>query len=224
MRHALYRATVILFVALIPARMVVAQQAAPLRLTLQEAIHRALVANLNVLTASTRVDEAAGARARSFSSAMLPRVNAEVYSNFQNHSLAAQGFHFKSLPGIPSVVGPLSNYDFRIFAQQNVVDLQSYRALKASEQTLDAGKMDEQNARDLIVRAVASLYLNAQSAQARVDSAHSRVTDSNTLYKLAKDRHDAGTATGVDVLRAQVQLANDKQVLLEERNWREIWE
>jgi outer membrane protein TolC len=38
------------------------------------------------------------------------------------------------------------------------------------------------------------------------------------LYKLAKDKHDAGTATGVDVLRAQVQLANDKQALLIARN------
>jgi outer membrane protein TolC len=35
---------------------------------------------------------------------------------------------------------------------------------------------------------------------------------------LAKSKHDAGTATGVDVLRSQVQLANDKQALLVARN------
>jgi outer membrane protein TolC len=40
------------------------------------------------------------------------------------------------------------------------------------------------------------------------------VTDSSTLLKLAKDKHDAGTATGVDVLRAEVQLANDRQAQL----------
>lgn len=74
--------------------------------------------------------------------------------------------------------------------------------------------MDYQDARDLIIRAIASLYLNAQSAAARVNVAQSRVTDSDVLYKLAKDKHDAGTATGVDVLRSQVQLANDKQALL----------
>jgi outer membrane protein TolC len=74
--------------------------------------------------------------------------------------------------------------------------------------------MDERDARDLIVRAIAALYLNAQSAAARADAAQSRVTDSSALYKLAKDKHDAGTATGVDVLRAQVQLANDRQALL----------
>ena len=86
--------------------------------------------------------------------------------------------------------------------------------MKASERALDAGKMDERDARDLIVRAIAALYLNAQSAAARADAAQSRVTDSSALYKLAKDKHDAGTATGVDVLRAQVQLANDRQALL----------
>jgi outer membrane protein TolC len=51
-----------------------------------------------------------------------------------------------------------------------------------------------------------------------VDAAQSRVRDSTTLLKLASDKHDAGTATGVDVLRAQVQLANDKQALLVAQN------
>jgi outer membrane protein TolC len=188
-----------------------AQQAAPLRLTLQEAIHRALLANLNVLTATTKVEEAEGTRARRLSAALLPRVNAQAYANVQNRDLRAFGI---SLPGMPEVVGPFSNYDFRVYAQQNIVDLESSRGLKASQRAVEAGKMDERDARDLIVRAIAALYLNAQSAAARADAAQSRVTDSNALYKLAKDKHDAGTATGVDVLRAQVQLANDRQALL----------
>ncbi|MFY9852653.1 MAG: TolC family protein [Terracidiphilus sp.] len=195
----------------------VAQQPAPYRLTLQDAIQKALQANLSVLVAGTRVEEAEGARVRRLSAALLPRVNAETYANVQNHDLRAEGLSFSGLP-IPSVVGPLSNYDFRIYAQQNVVDLGSYRELKASERALDAGRMDERDARDLIVRAIASLYLNAQSAAARADTAQSRVTDSNALYKLAKDKHDAGTATGVDVLRAEVQMANDRQALLVAEN------
>ena len=193
----------------------VAQQPASYRLTLQDAIHKALQANLSVLAAGTRVEEAEGTRMRRLSAALLPRVSAQTYANVQNRDLRAFGI---SLPGMPEVVGPFSNYDFRVYAQQNVIDLGSYRELKASERALDAGKMDERDARDLIVRAVAALYLNAQSAEARADAAQSRVTDSNALYKLAKDKHDAGTATGVDVLRAQVQLANDKQALLVAQN------
>jgi outer membrane protein TolC len=201
--------------SLVVAAPALAQQSAPYRLTLQDAIQKALQANLNVLAAGTRVDEAEGTRMRRLSAALLPRVNAQTYANFQNRDLRAFGI---SSPGLPEVVGPFSNYDLRIYAQQNVIDLASYRSLKASERALDAGKLDLQDARDLIVRSIAALYLNGESAAARVAAAQSRVTDSTTLLKLAKDKHDAGTATGVDVLRAQVQLANDKQALLVAQN------
>jgi outer membrane protein TolC len=192
-----------------------AQAPAPYRLTLQEAIQKGLEANLNVLLAGAQVDAAAGTRLRRLSTALLPRVSAEAYANVQNRDLSAFGISF---PGLPKVVGPFSNYDFRLYAQQNVVDLANYRGLKASEQTLNADKLSYQDARDVIARAVAELYLNAESAAARAAAAQSRVTDSAALYQLAKDKHDAGTATGVDVLRASVQLANDKQALLIAQN------
>jgi outer membrane protein TolC len=192
-----------------------AQQPVPYRLSLQDAIQKALQANLNVLVAGTRVDEAEGTRVRRLSAALLPRISTQTYANVQNRDLRAFGI---SLPGMPEVVGPFSNYDIRVYAQQNVVDLASGHGFKASERAVDAGKMSYRDTRDMIVRSIAGLYLNAQSAAARVDAAQSRVTDSNTLLKLAKDRHDAGAATGVDVLRAQVQLANDKQALLIAQN------
>jgi outer membrane protein TolC len=211
-----FSAVVILSVgSLICAAFSAAQGPTPYRLTLQDAIQNALQANLSVLVANTRVEEAEGTRARRLSAALLPRVRVQSYANFQNRNLRAFGISF---PGTPEVVGPFSNYDFRVYGEQNLVDLQSYRGWKASERALDAGKMDYQDARDLIIRAIAGLYLNAQSAAARVDAAQSRVTASGVLYKLAKDRHDAGTATGVDVLRSQVQLANDKQALLVAQN------
>ncbi|MDE3148252.1 MAG: TolC family protein [Acidobacteriota bacterium] len=219
MRFRLSNAALLLLAGLItgplPSAICAAQQQPPYRLTLQDAIQKALQANLSVLVAGTRVEEAEGTRMRRMSAALLPRVNAQTYANYQNRNLRAFGI---SVPGMPEVVGPFSNYDFRVYAQQNVVDLQSYRAYKASELALDAGKMDYEDARDLIVRAIAALYLDGQSAAARVDAAQSRVTASTALYKLAKDKHDAGTATGVDVLRAQVQLANDRQALLVDQN------
>lgn len=213
------RNSVVLFLAtalLGPALARPAQsQQPPLRLTLQDAIQKALQANLSILVGATRVEEAEGTRARRESAALLPRISVESYGNAQNRNLRAFGL---SLPGIPNIVGPFSNYDFRVYAQQNIIDLESRRTLKASDRAIDAGKMDLQDARDLIVRSIAGLYLNTQSAAARATAADSRVCDSTTLLKLAKDKHDAGTATGVDVLRAEVQLANDKQALLIAQN------
>jgi outer membrane protein TolC len=191
------------------------QEAAAYRLTLRDAIEKGLKANLSVLVAATRVEESEGTRTRRLSAALLPRVRSQSYANLQNRNLKAFGI---SAPGFPAVVGPFSNYDFRISADQNIVDLQSYRNWKASNLALDSSKLDYQDARDLIIRSIASLYLSAQSASARVDAAQSRVNDSQALYQLAKSKHDAGTATGVDLLRSQVQLANDKQALLAAQN------
>lgn len=187
----------------------------PYRLTLQDAIEKGLQANLNVLLSGAKIDAAEGTRLRRLSAELLPRVTAQTYANLQNRDLRAFGISF---PGLPGVVGPFSNYDIRVYGQQNLVDLQSLHGFRASERALDADKLDDRDARDLIVRAIAAIYLNAESAAARANAAQSRVNDSNTLYQLAKDKHEAGTATGVDVLRAEVQLANDKQALLIARN------
>lgn len=194
---------------------VAAQQSSAYRITLREAIEKGLQANLSVLVADTRVQEAEGTRVRRLSATLLPRVRAQSYANLQNRNLQAFGI---SAPGFPALVGPFSNYDFRVAADQNVFDLQSYRGWKASQNAVEASKMDYQDARDLIVRAIAGLYLDAQSAAARVNAAQSRVNDSQALYQLANSKHNAGTATGVDLLRSQVQLANDKQALLAAQN------
>ena len=193
----------------------VAQQPVAYRLSLRDAIQKGLQANLSVLVADTRVQEAEGTTVRRMSAAVLPRVHGSSYASLQNRNLRAFGI---SLPGAPEVVGPFSNYDFRVSADQNIVDLQSYHNWKASERGVEASKLDYQSARDLIVSAIANLYVDAESAAARTDAAKSRVDASDALYRLAKNKHDAGTATGVDVLRSQVQLANDKQVLLVARN------
>ena len=192
-----------------------AQQATSYRLTLRDAIEKGLQANLSVLVANTRIEEAEGTRTRRLSAALLPRLRSQSYANFQNRNLRAFGI---SAPGFPAVVGPFSNYDFRIAADQNILDLQSYRSYKASQDVVEASKLDYQDARDLIVRSIAALYLDAQSAAARANAAQTRVSDSQALYQLAKSKHDAGTATGVDLLRAQVQLANDQQALLAAQN------
>ena len=191
-----------------------AQTPTAYRLTLRDAIAKGLQANLSVLVADTRVQEAEGTRMRRLAS-LLPRVGTESYANLQNRNLRAFGISF---PGVPGVVGPFSNYDFRLYADQKVLDLQSLHSLRASERQEDATKLDYRDARDLIVRAIGGLYLNAQSAAARVKTAQSQVTSADALYQLAKNRHDVGTATGVDVLRAQVELANEQQSLLIARN------
>ena len=212
MRGRVFR-TAIFFVALLAAASAWAQDA-PHRLTLKEAIERGLQHNLRVRVADTRIEEAQGTRERRLAN-LLPRVRGEGTAMLQNRSLRAFGITF---PGVPPVVDPFSTYDFRFSAEQPVFDRQAYHQWKASEKQEQAVREDYQDVRDAIIRQVAGLYLSVQAAAARVEATESRVATAQALYELALERRNAGVATGVDVLRAQVQLANEQQRRLEARN------
>jgi len=202
-----------------------AQQTAPRRLTLREAIAIALKQNLSVRVASAQEEESEGTQARR-RAALLPHVTGEAIANRQNIDLAAMGISFPriSLPtlgfsfAVPSVVGPFAHYDSRLLASQSLIDRRAYHNWKASERQEEAAKLNYQDARDLVVRQAAGLYLDSQASAAEVEAAESRVTTSETLEKLARDQHAQGLATAVDVVRAQVQLARDQQNLLVARN------
>ncbi|MGZ4824348.1 MAG: TolC family protein, partial [Terriglobales bacterium] len=186
----------------------------PYRLSLREAIRLGLQANLSVLVAESRVKEASGTRTRLLAS-LLPKSRIDTSLDLQKVNLRAFGLDVSFIPG---VVGPFSSYDFRLYVEQPVLDLRSYHNWKSGKEGERAARDEYQSSRDLVVRAIASLYLNAQSAAALVRSAETRVSISQVLLKLANDQHDSGVATGLDVLRAKVQLANDQQTLLSTRN------
>jgi outer membrane protein TolC len=202
-----------------------AQQTAPRRLTLREAIGLALKQNLSVRVASAQMEELGGTRERRRAS-LLPHVTADALANRQNIDLAAMGISFPkiNLPAlgfsfaVPSVVGPFAHYDSRLSASQSLIDRHSYHNWKASEKQEEAAKLDYQDARDLVIRQAAGLYLDSQASAAEVEAAQSRVTTSQTLEKLARDQHAEGLATAVDEVRAQVQLARDQQTLLVARD------
>ncbi len=200
--------------ALLGASALPAHGQAPRRLSLQEAIQMGLQKNLQVLLAGTQVQEAAATRQRAFAS-LLPRVRGESAAILQNRSLRAFGI---TAPGLPSVVGPFSTYDFRVYLDQPLLDLASRHHWKASGSVEQAARLSYEDARDMIVRLVSGLYLNGQAAAARVDAARSRATTAEALLKLAIAQKEEGVATGVDVLRAEVSLANDRQRLLEAEN------
>lgn len=191
-----------------------AQEASPQRLTLQEAIDMALKQNLSVRLASAQAAELEGTRERRRAS-LLPHVNGNAFANRQNIDLAALGISF---PGVPTVVGPFGHYDFRVSASQSLIDRRAYHNWRASTDQEDAARLSYQDARDLVIRQAAGLFLDAQAYAAEVEAAESRVTTSQTLEKLASDQHAQGLATGVDEVRSQVQLARDQQTLLVARD------
>ena len=191
-----------------------AQDAATGRLTLTQAVDLALKNNVGVLVAKTDIDEAAGTRARRLA-ALLPHASADSFINRQNRNLAVAGL---SIPNVPTIVAPYSFMDFRVSASQMLIDREAYHDWKASAKAEGAAALSYQDIRDLVVRQAAGLYLASQAGAAEAEAADARVTTSVALEKLAGDQRDQGLATGIDVVRAQLQLARDRQNVLVVRN------
>ncbi len=136
-----------------------AQQAAPQRLTLKDAIVLALKKNLSVRVAGAQVDELEGTRERRLAP-LLPHVSGDALANRQNINLAALGFSGSAIPiPIPSVISAFNHYDFRVAASQSLIDRHAYHSWKASEKQEQAAKLSYQDARDLVIRQAAGFIL-----------------------------------------------------------------
>jgi outer membrane protein TolC len=194
-----------------------APSAQPVVLTLTSAIERGLEHNLGVLTLEQQVENARGARWRSLSG-MLPNVGAQAAHSTQTTNLAAFGFDSSLFPGIPSLIGPFSVFDARIYLSQPLLDFSALADVDRSARALDAARLDSRNARDLVTLVVTDLYLQAATAANRIAAARTQVTTAEGLLKLATDLRNAGAAPGIDVVRAQVQLRAQQQRLIRVQN------
>jgi len=167
---------------------------------------RVALAQESVQVSQIRVDQAR--------SAFFPNVDGTVNERSQTVNLHTFGFNF-SFPGfsIPSIVGPFSIFDARASAQVTVLDFTTIRKYRASRTGLQAAKADLDAAKDQVGEQVARAYLASLREDAALDTARANVELSQALERLAESQKEAGTGTGIEVTRAQVQLANDRQRL-----------
>jgi outer membrane protein TolC len=189
---------------------------APLQLSLADALHRGLEANLGTVGYQNAARQAR-AQQQLARSSLLPSVNGYALINEQDLNLASLGFTSIKLPfagfSFPSLVGPFHYYDARAQLSSYLVNITSLRNYRASGQNVRATDFSAQDARDLVSLAVTGAYLSVISASARIDSARAQVTASEALYKQAVDRHDAGLSARIDVTRSQVELQTQQQRL-----------
>lgn len=190
---------------------------APLQLSLAEALHRGLEANLGTVGYQNATLQAR-AQQRLARSALLPNVTGYALINDQDLNLASLGFTSIKLPlpgggGFPALIGPFHYYDARAQLSSYLLNFTTLRNYRAAQQGLRATELSAQDARDLVSLAVTGAYLSVISAAARIDSARAQVAASQALYQQAVDRHDAGLAARIDVTRSQVELQTQQQRL-----------
>jgi outer membrane protein len=190
-------------------------QAAPtevLRLTLDQAVALALkqntTAQIAIITAAQSTQDKNIARA-----ALLPQANLNVTDQVERINLEA--FFGKKIPGFPQHGGPFQVFQAGPDFGMPVFDLTLYRRYQAARDTANASKADSLSTREQVILLVVSQYIGTLRNIADVHASQSRVDLAKALYDQAADLQKEGVGTGIDTLRANVELQNENQRLIE---------
>jgi outer membrane protein TolC/ABC-type transporter Mla MlaB component len=189
-----------------------------LRLTLDQAVTLALkqntTAQIAVIQAAEAVQDQNVARA-----ALLPQ--AQLQSSDSVRRLNIETNFGKPFPGFPQHIGPLQVFQAGPSFSAPVFDLTLWRRYQAQRSLANSAKATSLSTREQVILLVVSQYIGTLRDIATVQAADSRVNLAQALYDQAADLQKEGVGTGIDTLRANVELQNEKQRLIEAQASRE---
>jgi outer membrane protein len=191
-----------------------------LRLTLDQAVALALkqnpTAQIAVLTAAQSEQDRNITRAD-----LLPQASAKISDEAQKVNLLAQFGGQIPFPGFPKTLGPYQVFSAGPSVSAPVFDLTLWRRYQAAQNTLSASKANSLSTREQVILLVVSQYIATLRAAANVQASQSRVELAQALYDQAADLQKEGVGTGIDTLRANVELQNEKQRFIQAETDRE---
>jgi outer membrane protein TolC/ABC-type transporter Mla MlaB component len=191
-----------------------------LRLTLYQAVGLALkqntTAQIAILQAAQSEQDRNIARAD-----LLPQVKAQISDEAQKVNLLAQFGGRTPFPGFPKTLGPYQVFSAGPSFGTPVFDLTLWRRYQAAQNTVDSSKASSLSTREQVILLVVSQYIGTLRGMANVQASQSRVDLAQALYDQAADLQKEGVGTGIDTLRANVELQNEKQRLIQAQTDRE---
>ena len=188
------------------------------KLSLQEAVDRAIQYNLGAVGVAQAMRQAHG-QTRVARSALLPNISGDFTETEETVNLAAIGVRFNA-PGfsVPTVVGPFNYMDLRARLTQSVADFTARNNYRAAQESQRATQLSAQDARDLVVLAAGGAYLQVIAAKARVQSAQAQIETANAVYQQTQMQFQFGKAPQIDVNRSQVEVLTQQQRLVSLQN------
>jgi outer membrane protein TolC len=133
----------------------------------------------------------------------------------QQTNLAAFGFR---LPNAPTIVGPFNYFDLRATLTQTIADFTTLNNYRAAQASVEAAAQTAQDARDLVVFAVAGAYLQVLSTQARMAAVQTQIETARTIFTQLEQQRNAGIVAQLDVNRSQVELQTQQQRMVSLQN------
>src|SRR5271163_4742701 len=188
-----------------------------LRLTLSEAINRAVRYNLGAIESEENTREARGQRLLALSR-LLPQVSVGMNENVDQVNLTALGLGAVKIPGIPAVVGPFSYSTASASLSQTLFSYESIQRFRAARTSEQAAQLSYQDTLDVITLTVGNAYLQVIEASSRIEAEEAQVQNAKALYDQAADEFQAGTRPRIDVTRTEVQLHTEEYNLSVARN------
>jgi len=172
---------------------------------LDDAIRAALQGNRDLSAARARLAQAQELT-RVANAALYPQMDLSAMAARQKYGAAFLGPEFK-LPAFNSFsIGPNVSYAFDFAGGRHRTVEQQLALEQSQQQQLQAAAL-------AVSGNVAMQALAIASAQAQLEALEHVLSDDQRNLQLVQGAFDAGSATRVDVLNAQSQLANDQTLL-----------
>ncbi len=191
-----------------------------LRLTLDQAVSLALRQNTTARIAVITAAETDQGRRIALAN-LLPQADANVQEQRTKINLEAQFGGKLAFPGVPRSIGPIDVFSAGVGFNGPVFDLSLIRRYQASRASNEASKAESLSTREQVVLLVVSQYIGTLRSMADVQASQSRVFLAKALYDQATDLQKEGVGTGIDTLRANVELQNENQRLIEAQTTRD---
>ncbi len=189
--------------------------AAPVALSLDDAVAFGLKQNLGAVLATDAVTDARGERWQALSQ-LLPNVVTDT--GFGVHQINVKAAFGLTIPGQPPIIGPFGYFDSRAYFTQSVFDWTSIERARSSNAQVRSAEFGAKDAREIVVLVIVANYLLVIADQSEVESATSQRDTAKALFQQTSDQKTAGLASAVDVLRSQVQLQSREQKLIVAQN------
>jgi outer membrane protein TolC len=190
----------------------------PVKLTLEQAVSLALkqntTAQIAILQTAQAQQDSNIARAN-----LLPDATLQVSDAAHRQNL--ESAFGTRIPGISQHIGPFQVFNAGVAFGTPVFDLTLWRRYQAAKELAGAQQATSYSTREQVILLVVSQYIGTLRAVANVTASKSRVELAQALYDQAADLQKEGVGTGIDTLRANVELQNEKQSLIQAENDRE---
>ena len=194
-----------------------------LPLSLDDAIARGEKHNLQQLLVIQN-ERVVGGQVLTVKNNLLPSITAKGALEAQQINLAALGFKGTQLaqfginPATFPTIVKVNTAEAQIRMNQQLFNVPAYYLYRSAQKAANAAHFTTLNGLGAVTLSVGTQYLLALADAAQIDNARALEKADEVAYQQAKESHDAGVGTNLDMLRARVQLQTQQQAVINSEN------